>query len=59
MPNEILMLIYVSVRLVEASILSFWKFEHFYVTVGCSALAEQTFSPRDKYMSEPVCICIC
>ena len=33
MPNEILMLIYVSVRLVEASILSFWKFEHFYVTV--------------------------
>ena len=29
MPNEILMLIYVNVRLVEALILSFWKFEHF------------------------------
>ena len=29
MPNEILMLIYVNVRLVEPLILSFWKFEHF------------------------------
>ena len=29
MPNEILMLIYVNVRLVEALILSFRKFEHF------------------------------
>ena len=33
MPNEILMLIYVNVRLEEPLILSFWKFEHFYVTV--------------------------